>query len=169
MVLTHRLFLALWPDAAIVGQLAAHASGWVWPAGCAVYEPTDWHVTLHFIGAVEAGRLPEIAAGLEVPVQPFTLWLDQPLLWHHGLAVLSASRTPEPLHTLHHQLGMALRGLGVAIDARPYRPHATLARHAQAARPPCACTPVEWQAHGYVLAASVGAQDGRYRVIRRYG
>lgn len=168
MTRTHRLFLALWPDAATVEQLAAHASGWAWPAGCRLHAPSDWHVTLHFIGSVEAGRLPEIAEGVGMAVEPFTLRLDQPALWHHGLAVLCATQLPLPLQRLHHRLGQALQALGLPVDARAYRPHATLARHAEGAQPPAACRPVEWPASGFVLAASMGGPGGRYRVLRRY-
>lgn len=168
--MTHlRLFLALWPDAAAVRQIAGHAGGWVWPHGCALYAPSDWHVTLHFIGQVPAGRLPGITEGLDMSVEPFTLRLDQPALWHHGLAVLCASQVPKPLQSLHDRLGRALPRLGLPIDAHPYRPHATLARHADAAKPPAVCTPVEWQASSFVLAASTGDEGCRYRVIHRYG
>lgn len=168
--MTHfRLFLALWPDAAALRQLAGHVAGWSWPPGCAVYTPSDWHVTLHFIGQVPAARLPEITEGLNVPVQPFTLRLDRPALWHHGLAVLCASQPPLPLQSLHDRLGQALQGLGLPAGTHPYRPHATLARHADAARPPAVCTPVEWPVSRFTLAASTGDRDGRYRVLHRYG
>jgi len=166
---TRRIFLALWPDAATVAQLAAHARGWAWPAGCAQHAPADWHVTLHFIGAVDAQRLPDIAAAVDLPVEPFTLRLDQPALWHQGLAVLCASLTPAPLQSLHHRLGWALQEQGLTLDTRPYRAHATLARHAQAAQVPAASAPVEWRAGGFVLAESTGTRPQRYRVLRQYG
>lgn len=168
--MTHlRLFLALWPDAAALRQLAGHVGGWSWPPGCVLYAPSDWHVTLHFIGQVPAVRLPEITEGLNMPTQPFTLRLDRPALWTHGLAVLCASQLPQPLQSLHGRLGQALQGLGLPAGMHPYQPHATLARRADAAQPPAACAPVEWQASSFVLAASTGDRDCRYRVMRRYG
>lgn len=165
-----RLFLALfWPDAAVCQQLADHAAGWTWPPGCARYVPLDWHVTLHFIGPVPSEHVPTLAAGVHVGMEPFTLRLDQPALWHRGLAVLGASRLPPPLRQLHDRLADALRRQGVAIDTRPFRPHVTLARQAHAAQAPTAFRPVEWCAQGYVLAVSTGDHSARYQVLHRYG
>lgn len=166
---THRLFLALWPDAGVTAQLAAHVRGWTWPAGCAVYAPADWHVTLHFIGHVASDRLHEVAVSMDIAVEPFTLVLDQPELWQPGLAVLCASRWPPGLHMLHERLGVALKGLGLAIDARPYRPHVTLARRAKAAVPPPVSPSVAWNVSSFALVVSTGEKDRRFQVIRRYG
>lgn len=166
---SHRLFLALWPDAEVTAQLAAHTRDWAWPAGCAVYAPADWHVTLHFIGNVAIDRLQEIVAGVGMPVEPFALVLERPGLWHPGLAVLCPSRLPPAMQSLHGRLGRCLQGLGLAIDARPYRPHVTLARHAIAAMPPASCRPVTWNVRSFALVVSTGDKDGRYQVIREYG
>lgn len=169
MTHVHRIFLALWPDAATVQQLAEHASRWTWPAGCTLLAPSDWHVTLHFIGAVAAHRLPDIAAAADVDMDAFTLRLDAPVLWRQGLAVVCASQTPAPLRSLHHRLGNALQAQGVVVDPRPYRPHVTLARRAASAQVPAACGPVDWQAQGFVLADSTGNPANRYQVLHRYG
>ena len=131
-----RLFLALEADALVQAQLAAHAQQWTWPAGCAACQPADWHITLHFIGAVDADRVQQLAAGVAVPFQPFELVLDQPLLWPHGLAILGATVVPAPLRALYERLGDALRRLDVPVENRPYQPHVTLARHAGAAIAP---------------------------------
>jgi len=165
---TQRLFLALWPEDEVRTQLTAHTRQWRWPAGCARYLPADWHVTLHFIGNVGADQTEGIASGADVPFQPFVLKLDQPQLWPHGLAVLCASGLPQPLQALYDQLAQVLHGLGLAVEARPYQPHVTLARRAGAAAPPTACAPVLWQAHGYALVVSTGDREQRYRVIRQY-
>lgn len=165
---TQRLFLALWPEEEVRAQLAAHTRQWRWPVGCARYLPADWHVTLHFIGNVGAGQVEGIAAGADVPFQPFTLTLDQPQLWPHGLAVLCATEMPPPLRALYDQLAQVLHGLGLPVEARPYQPHVTLARRAGAAAPPTDCAPVLWQAHGYALVVSTGDREQRYRVICQY-
>lgn len=165
---TQRLFLALWPDAGVREQLAAHADQWLWPAGCTRYAPADWHVTLHFIGDVATEQAETIAAGAAVPFQPFELVLDQPARWAHGLTVLGASEVPMPLRTLHERLGRALRGLDLALDPRPYVPHVTLARHADAAIPPTVFAPVRWPVRGFALVLSTGLKASRYRVIRQY-
>ncbi len=131
--------------------------------------PPDWHVTLHFIGNVNVDRVADIAAGVAMPLQPFELALNQPRLWHHGLAVLCASEVPAPLQTLYEHLGYALRRLDLPVDTRPYLPHITLGRRADAAIAPTTSAPVVWQACSFALVVSTGDQRHRYRVIREYG
>lgn len=145
-----RLFLALWPNDVFCGQLADHCSTWVWPAGGVLYQPQDWHVTLHFIGTVDANQLDSIGTRVDMPCQPFELVLDQPQLWPNGLAVLCASTVPTPLCKLHDLLGQELRALDLPMDARPYQPHVTLARRADGAvAPPAAgmCAVTRWWWH----------------------
>lgn len=163
-----RLFLALWPDDPVRQQLQDHLQQWAWPAAVACYLPADWHVTLHFIGSVSAERLPEIMAAAAQEWEPFELVLNRPELWPHGLAVLCAEAVPESLRALHERLGQALRQLDLALEPRAYRPHLTLARRAAAARPPHSVQPVIWPVRSFVLAASTGDQQQRYRVLQRY-
>ncbi|NDP37202.1 MAG: RNA 2',3'-cyclic phosphodiesterase [Rhodoferax sp.] len=164
-----RLFLALVADEPVQSQLNAHAKQWTWPAGCVPCLPADWHITLHFIGAMDADRVERLAAGVAVPFQPFELVLDQSLLWPHGLAILGATVVPPPLRALYERLGAALRGLDVPVESRPYQPHVTLARHAGAAIPPTAFAPVRWPVPAYALVLSTGDRQQRYRVIHQYG
>jgi 2'-5' RNA ligase len=163
-----RLFLALWPDEGAREQLAAHASQWAWSPGCARYQPADWHVTLHFIGPVDADCVANVSTHAAVPFQPFELVLEQPALWRHGLAVLCAAKIPQPLRALYDRLGDALRELDLPVESRPYQPHLTLARHAEAATPPTASAPVLWQVRNFALVVSTGRKDTRYQVIREY-
>lgn len=163
-----RIFLALVADEPVQAQLDAHARRWTWPAGCVPCLPADWHITLHFIGAVGADQVERLAAGVAVPFQPFVLVLDRPLLWPHGLAILGAAVVPPPLRALYERLGDALRRLDVPVETRPYQPHVTLARHAGAAIPPAASAPVLWPVPGYALVVSTGDRQQRYRVIQKY-
>ena len=105
---TRRLFLALWPDEALRAQVDEHSRGWALPSGCLRYSPSDWHVTLHFIGNVPAARVPDISNGVDVALEPFELALDRPQLWARGLAVLCVSEVPAPLQALHDRLRRAL-------------------------------------------------------------
>lgn len=165
---TGRLFLALWPEAAVQRQLLDHVNRWTWPPQAARYATTDWHVTLHFIGSVDETRCEEIAHKALVPFVPFRLVLDQPAVWQRGLAVLCVGEVPLQLRALWEQLGNRLQQVGCAPDPRPYLPHVTLARHAKGATPPTTIAPIEWQVGRYVLAVSTGDSGQRYRVIREY-
>lgn len=163
-----RLFLALLPGPAVRAALEQHAQAWHWPPDAARYAPADWHVTLHFLGAVPRARLDELRAGLALPLTPFELRFGQPTLWPHGLAVLLPMAVPAALQELHDRLGARLRQLGLRTDERTYRPHLTLARRAERALPP---PPPAWgwRVRGYVLMESTGAPAARYRVLQHYG
>jgi 2'-5' RNA ligase len=165
---TRRLFLALWPDDGVRKQLADHAALWSWPEASRPYAPADWHVTLQFIGNVAPAKVDAIAAAAAVPFESFELVLDQPRLWPHGLAVLCASKVPAPLKRLHERLGQALRELDFVPDSRPYLPHVTLARHAEASVLPRECTPVCWRPRGFAMVVSTGFKAPRYQLLRQY-
>ena len=166
---TARLFLAICPGEADRLALSAHVDNWQWPAEAARYAPQDWHVTLHFIGPVPRQRVAELGAGLAVPLLPFELRFGEPALWPHGLAVLLPVAVPEALQQLHARLAQALHRLDLRADARPYRPHVTLARHAARALPPRPWPAFGWPVAGYALLESTGESGQRYRVLWRYG
>ena len=164
-----RLFLALCPGPAVQAALAGHAAAWHWNDEAVRYAPADWHVTLHFIGAVPRARIDALRAALTVPMQPFELRFGTPTLWSHGLAVLLPMATPTALQQLHGALGQRLRQAGLRTDERPYRPHLTLARRAATAQPPAQWPAWGWPVSGYVLMESTGDVAARYRVLQRYG
>jgi len=165
---TARLFVALWPDESTREQIERHAGGWHWPTTARRYSPPDWHVTLHFIGPFDKARLAELESALHAPFKAFTLQLDHPIVWPHGLAVLCARETPVELRELHQHLRLALEDLGVTTDQRPYTPHLTLARQAQASQPPSELESTEWHVNGYALVESTGNPSARYKVLRQY-
>lgn len=164
-----RLFLALWPDAATRQAIAAEGERWQWPPGARRYAPQDWHVTLHFLGSVPAARLPELQTALSVPLTPFVWTLDGPACWPRGLAVLASRRAAPPLAALHRRLAAALRGRGLPVEARPLRPHVTLARHAATAVPPAVARSIVWTVSEYKLVQSTGDPQRRYVCLARFG
>lgn len=164
-----RLFLALCPPPTVRAALAAHVQAWHWNPEARRYAPEDWHLTLHFLGAVARERIDELQAGLALPVSPFTLRFGVPLCWPQGLAVLLPSAEAPVLSRLHEQLAQAVRALGLRTDARPFRPHITLARHAAQAEPPAQPPAFDWPVSAYALLESTGDVAQRYRVLRTYG
>lgn len=164
-----RLFLALMPGEAVQAELARCHDRWRWSGRASRYGPSDWHVTLHFIGSLAGERLDALRGGLAVPFTPFALRFGHAELWPHGLAVLCPDAVLQDLLDLHTRLGDALRRLGLATDTRPYRPHVTLARQAPDAVPPDGSTDFVWPVTGYALVASTGRSPQRYRVLQRFG
>lgn len=165
---TVRLFLALCPPPAVQAALAAHVAQWCWNADAQRYAPPDWHVTLHFIGAVPCTRLEALREALALPCPSFELRFGEAALWPHGLAVLLPMAVPAALQQLHDALGRRLRQLGLRTDGRAYRPHLTLARHAAQAVPPAQAPAWGWPVQEYALMASTGDAGQRYRVLQRY-
>ena len=159
-----RLFLALWPDAALRRPLAAWRDGWSWPKAASPVRTERLHVTLHFLGDVASERVPDIVDGLRVPFSPFTLHFGRNTLWPHGIAVLEPDTVPPALLALHASLALAMVPLALAPDARPYRPHVTLARRAGNARKASDGPPLAWHVDRYALVRS----DQGYTVLREY-
>ena len=160
-----RLFLALWPDAAVRDQLRARRNAWTWPRGAAPVATDKLHLTLHFLGDQPADVLPALLDGLAVPFTPFALQVGPAQLWHNGIAVLAPQAVPQPLLDLHARLAQALVALGLELEARAYRPHVTMARRAGGATVPTDGPVIDWQVDGYALVESRG---GHYSVLRTY-
>lgn len=108
------------------------------------YLPAGWHVTLHFIGNVDAHRVGNLAAAAALPSQPFELVLDQPGSDPGDWGCFSQLRCRRPREALYDRLGNALRGLDFRVESRPYLPYVTLERRAEAAIAPKSAAPVVW-------------------------
>jgi len=160
-----RLFLALWPSPAVRRHLVELQSRWAWPPGAACTLADNLHLTLHFIGAVPAVRVPDVMEGLRVSAPRVTLELDTPEVWPNRCAVLCPSAVPAALAWLHNTLAQSLHVQGLPVEPRPFRPHVTLARNAAGAVPPAQPATLRWPVRGYELVQSAA---GRYTPLARY-
>ena len=163
-----RLFLALWPDDGTRVALARCRDAWAWCVDAVPERTEKLHLTLHFLGAVPQARLPELIDGLRVSFSQFTLHLDRAQRWPNGVAVLTPQAVPQALLALHAALRDGLERLNVATEARRWRPHLTLARHAGDSAAPAQTAPVHWQVRGYALVESSSVTSD-YVVLRHYG
>jgi RNA 2',3'-cyclic 3'-phosphodiesterase len=164
-----RLFLGLWPPPEVHEALIAQSAAWDWPAAARRTRPERLHVTLHFLGDVEAGRLPQLRTGLQVPWQGAELVLDRATVWPGGIAVLEAARVDQALADLHARLAGALRALELPVESRPWRPHVTLARKAFGAHPPQHAPAVAWRMRpAYALVRSLPGGQG-YETVAVFG
>lgn len=161
---SHRLFIALWPEAPVRDALQALQARWRWPREARPVPPEDLHVTLHFLGAVETARAAALAPALDVAFEPFTLAVGAAALWRGGIAVHEAAVVPG-LVALHQALARALLAQSFALESRAYRPHVTVARRAEGGAPPEDGEIVEWRVRGFALVRSAG---GRYEPLVRY-
>lgn len=150
-----RLFLALWPDADTRRAIADWQMQWAWPPAARLVSPQQLHLTMHFIGQVDAQQLPLLKQGLAVAFEPFELELGHAEQWSGGLALLRPERPPKAMLALHGRMADALLALGLKIDSRPFSPHLTLARRVQGALPPTERLVCVWPVAGYALVQSL--------------
>lgn len=102
----------------------------------------DYHITVKFLGSVPHGTASRIKPALEPSTamqRAFTLGLggvgcfgkpsSPRILWAKVTGEL------EPLADLQKNVELAMKGLGFAMENRPYRPHLTLAKTYAGAAP----------------------------------
>lgn len=77
-------------------------------------------------------------------------WCDEPV---------PAKRTDQ-----HERLGTRLQSAGFALEERTYRPHVTLARHAEGVALPDAIQPITMTAERFTMVESTGDRAARYLV-----
>lgn len=153
-----RVFFALWPDAPVSAELDAAAGELHKLRGGRRSRPDTLHLTLVFIGELDANRLPELLAAAEdIAVPGFDVLFDRTDCWRHNqIAFLGASQTPFALLKLVTQLESRLTARDIPFDRRPYVPHITLLRKAdcnpEMTNP--ALAPIRWPARDFVLVSS---------------
>jgi len=132
----HRLFVAIRPPRAVIGQLTGLMGG---IRGARWLDEDQIHLTLRFIGEVDRHLADDVHAALGAIHHPaFEIALS-------GLgaferrgepAILWAGVAPqEPLKALHKKVDQACLRVGIAPDRRAYMPHITLARLGRGAGP----------------------------------
>lgn len=161
-----RLFFALWPPAATRLALASLAATHA-PARARRTHPDDLHLTLVFVGEVEprlADACAEVAAGVagdafELAIDTFGCFRRARIAW------LGPRATPLALGALVDTLRAGLAAAAVPFDARPFRPHVTIAREARPTGADAAVPTVAWPVTDFSLVESVaGARAARYEV-----
>jgi RNA 2',3'-cyclic 3'-phosphodiesterase len=161
---SHRLFFALWPDSKVKSELAAQisilrrnlAGRWI--------APDQLHMTLAFLGPTPAVRLAELldiagscrAASFPLNLEVLEFWRKPAIL------CLTPSRVPDDLWDLAESLGAKLKLAKFPWEARPYRPHLTIARKVSGeVRDGNAPLPAfHWQVDRFSLVESVAGGGG---------
>jgi 2'-5' RNA ligase len=92
------------------------------------------HLTVRFIGEVDDTRASAIAAALAPPlaVPPFEITMTElgafPLKGPPRVFWVGVGRGRDEMTAVEREIGARLAACGVSPEARPYRPHVTLAR-----------------------------------------
>ena len=133
-MITKRLFFALWPDHRQREQLRDVINSVVKTVEGHPVDRANWHVTLAFIGAFPAHRIPFLLErAAEIRVEPFRLNFDRLEYWPRPrVASLTAATVPPELQELVNALNGVLLDAGIDQEERVYRPHITVVRGARA-------------------------------------
>ena len=165
---TTRLFFAILPDDAARDRLDGLARDTARASGGRASAAYTLHLTIVFVGTVPADTAAAVrAAGETLRWPSFELRLDAlGSFARAGIAWAAPSRVPPELATANRELVRALADRGVPTDARPYRPHVTLARRVRSAVGERLEPPFLWRADGFALVRSVTDPAGsRYEPL----
>jgi len=123
-----RLFTALELPDAVAAELTLTRGGVL---GARWLEPEDYHVTLRFIGDIDARMARDIADTLGEIRRPKAPVRFEQLSWFGGdkpRAIVARVKAEPALMDLQAEQERRLRRIGVEPETRKYTPHVTLAR-----------------------------------------
>ncbi|MGH8321382.1 MAG: RNA 2',3'-cyclic phosphodiesterase [Gammaproteobacteria bacterium] len=159
---TERLFFAFWPDEAVRHAIYKETRHAVRVSGGRPVPPENFHVTLVFLGSVDAATavaVREAAAGIQS--EPFSLCLDRLGFWKEPRVVwLGADEIPDPGRRLAASLLAALRARGLKPDPKSFTPHVTLARKISKPGELGTLRPIRWPVQDFVLMRSITHAKG---------
>jgi 2'-5' RNA ligase len=169
-----RLFTGLEVPAEVRQQLALHRGGLT---GARWIEPSDYHITLRFLGDVDGRTARDVTGFLDdiQPAGPITLTLDEIASFggDKPRALYARVQPSGELASLQADHERLVRQVGLEPETRKYRPHVTLARLKDAmpfevarflsARP--LMRPISFQVRRFVLFSSRASVGGGPYVI----
>jgi RNA 2',3'-cyclic 3'-phosphodiesterase len=123
-----RLFTAIELPERVAAQMALARGGVV---GARWLEPENYHVTLRFIGDIDARKAHDIAETLGDIRRPSALVRFEGLSWFGGdkpRAIVARMKADPALVDLQAEQERRLRRIGVEPETRKFTPHVTLAR-----------------------------------------
>lgn len=124
---TRRLFFAYWPPLELRNELAALAQRL--PAPWFAVDSEDLHMTLLFLGEVDASRAAVLCEALDyLPLHRYVQRLDSLEAWADGRICCLAGRSDARMVALHAALAARAREAGLRIGEGAIRAHVTVAR-----------------------------------------
>ena len=123
-----RLFTGLELPEASLGSSRSTRGGVV---GARWLEPEDYHITLRFIGDIDARAARDIDETLSDIRRPKALVRFEELSWFGGdkpRAIVAKVKADPALMDLQAEQERRLRRIGIEPETRKYTPHVTLAR-----------------------------------------
>ncbi len=165
-----RLFLALWPDHGVRGELQHCAQKLMSKQGRAV-PAGNLHITLVFLGNVDAAQQKCLVAACEqIAFEPFELQIDRAGHWPRPRVLwLAPEQWPSALLRLVEEAVERVSECGLNPDLRPYHPHITIARKLRQWSGNARIKAVHWSVDRFALVESITAQEGaQYHVLKSW-
>jgi len=161
-----RLFFALQPDSMAREALATLATDLVSRFGGRAVPALKIHLTLVFLGEVEAGGIDRARGAAQgVAARAFVLSMDRVGGFaRQSLAWVAPGAVPPELAMLHDSLAARLREAGFTLEKRRFSPHVTVARRIECPVAPAQVAPIAWSAVEFALVESDLA-TGSYRHV----
>jgi 2'-5' RNA ligase len=161
-----RLFFAIWPDAASAAKLEEVARELALEAGGRPMRAARIHLTIAFLGSVEADRAAAARAAGEAVRAPACDFVVDRVGSFRGARVAWAGcgEPPPGLVRLHEALAGQLDARGFALEERGFAPHATLVRGIRRPVERSAIDAIGWRARALTLVRSELGK-GEYRVL----
>jgi 2'-5' RNA ligase len=163
-----RLFFAIWPQAATARELAVVGESLADLAGGKPMPAAKIHMTLAFLGSLEAdqaGSAAAVAGALKGAAIRMTI--DSVGSFRRARVGWAApSRPVADLSALQSALAVGLRERGFVLEDRAFTPHVTLVRKIERPVPRSPMPPIQWQSGAFTLVESTG--DGRYEVMESW-
>jgi 2'-5' RNA ligase len=137
-----RLFIGMALSPAVLAELATLTARLRYKVDSLRWtRPESWHITLQFLGNTSQERLDCLLARLgelRLPPIPVPVRIDEVGIFDRaGVFFAGVTLTPE-LISLKQHITAAIALCGFVPEARPFRPHITLAR-------------AKWEARGHAL------------------
>ncbi len=164
-----RLFFALWPSRSVRDQIDALNQRIVLPDARHL-KPENLHITLLYLGTIEAAVQQAIVAEVDNIVVPsFDFMLNGIAHWcEPRILCLTVSQQPKPMLDLVQALIEIVKPYPIFLHDRPYCAHVTMVRKA---KQPYALEvpPIHWEASEFVLVESCSTPDGiRYELVQSW-
>lgn len=169
MTVSRRLFFALWPDDTSRRALAAEAERLAPRCGGYPLPAENMHITLAFLGSVDASRLAALVDLTRAWSALHGEWtLDQLGHFPKPRIVWAGSQTPNAeLTTLNAELWQALARHGFTSPQREFTPHVSLVRQADRFASQLELPePIVWRFdHLALVESQLGSGGSRYRTL----
>ena len=166
-----RLFFALVPPPPLQRLLGKLAESAAQRARGRAVATDNVHLTIAFIGAWPVAKLAQWKeAGARCAERSVDVTLNRLGGFSRaGVAWIGTTTTPAALQQLVDALALELTTAGVAVEARAFAAHVTLARRCHGPFPNEPIGPYEWRADALSLMRSYTERDGaRYVEVERW-